>query len=99
MAKEVKEVVETKEEAFKKEKVKRYIYLGPTLKNGQYKSGKITKDLPKDLEDYFKEKPGLKSLFVESVNLAEAKAELNSETSAIKAIYQDIAKWAKEGGK
>lgn len=99
MAKEVKEVMEAKEEAFKRDKIKRYIYIGPTLKNGQYKFGKITKDLPKDLEDYFTEQPGLKALFVESTNLSEAKAQLNAETSALKAIYQDISKWAKEGGK
>lgn len=88
-----------KEESNKREKVDRHIYLGPTLKKGQYKYGKITKGLPKDLEAYFEEKPGLEMLFVKAEHLAEAKADLNAGTSALKSVYQDILKWVKEGGK
>lgn len=97
MAEKKPKVEETKEEANKKQSVKRYVYVGPTILKGEYKAGKICKGLPK--LKYFEEKPQLKTLFVESSELAEAKMDLQNKTSAISIIYAEVQKWAIEGGK
>ena len=98
MAEKKAKVEETKEEvANKKESVKRYVYVGPTILKGEYKAGKICKGMP-ELK-YFEEKPQLKALFVESSELAEAKMDLQNKTSAISIIYAEVQKWAIEGGK
>ena len=97
MAEKKAKVEETKEEANKKQSIKRYVYVGPTILKGEYKAGKICKGLP-ELK-YFEEKPQLKALFVESSELAEAKMDLQNKTSAISIIYAEVQKWAIEGGK
>lgn len=97
--KSTKAKVKTKVTQNKIEKVDRYVYLGPTLQKGKYKAGKIFKELPKELESYFEEKPSLKSLFVKSDRLPRAKVTIKKSGSALQTIYKDILKWSIEGGK
>lgn len=80
-------------------KKERYVYLGPELKKGLYKTGKILKGFPNDLDDYLEEKPSLKMLFVKSENIVKAKMDMQKDGSALATIYKEIALWAKGGDK
>lgn len=81
-----------------KKRVQRYVYLGPVLRKGQYRSGKICVGLPNNLGKEFKEKPALKMLFVKVENLMHARAEVKKQGTALNTIYKDVEKWLSKGG-
>lgn len=82
-----------------KKKIQKYVYLGPVLKKGQYRSGKICIGLPSNLESEFKEQPALKMLFVKVEKLMKAKAEVKKQGTALNVIYKEIEKWLEGGNK
>lgn len=68
------------------------VYLGPTI-NGVIKSNAVYKDgvLPEKVNGYIEKFPIMKRLFVTLDGMTDAVKELKKDTSALRAIYVEVA--------
>lgn len=76
----------------KQEKSSNLVYLGPTI-SGVIKNNAVYKDgvLPEKVNSYIEKLPILKRLFVTLDDMTDAVKELNKDTSALRAVYTEVA--------
>lgn len=74
----------------KKENIRRFIYVGPNLRDGLATFSVFKGAIPKKYEEKFETNPEFKELFIDRSDFVKVKDEIGQSGTAINAAYRTV---------